>query len=810
MIRRRSRAPFWISAAVLGLLSGGAGAEPRAIEIARDTEDVARRSCWEYAAYLALDAKGAPLITGEKEKRKAACRKDLTAWPLAARAEAGREASRALRVRYQTGNEVVRSWAKDNEVALLEAAQGVSAAIAAELTGLDRRQALLEGKIQPIRRELDAARLAGNEPGHAALVARLEPLEAERAAASADRALLAGYRAQVDSASAMLAGLTKPDGPRRIAEERAARALVSAFDDLLAIGSVSAKKKMDAALGKTWADLHARLSVARVVSRIYPTGREAVVLADLTRLGDAWARAVTLREALSEAERTGSASASDAAFTRLETLLEDSGDLAPEWARIAAADAKAAAVRAKKLGEAMADAEKRFPPKVVDPKLDPARLPGLRDPDTDEVMTLVADFARRTSLRVYEIPSDPLNVRVESEKGKLVKMPRAQFEARVVAIARYAELTAGAGMDEYRKILDGETVPGDQIHDILPRELDANLLADPEVVEWIRRDAAERAEVDSIHAIAYSKGELRKMSELDWRGIRRKWLEYRALCRRAGEDPEPLRFRGYLSDEDRVRVPLEAKAKERAEKREVAAFLVRLEAAGDAGYPATDTVALTAPATATSLERVALEAALTAGDETRAAVLWRKVYGPGGTDPALLKLALDEARFARRASLERDSVLGAGPLPRLEKLPADSALVGREDGSAPSLVEVDPPPAATTEVRPQAMAAASEADGLAPAAEGDWSTAKMAWEEERRSRDAAAIEHEAAVRTIRETTDANRRRHAQTVREQLGIQASSCPEGQIPCQCPESHDFTACHPGTYDDCSAGMIKHAFP
>lgn len=792
------------------LLSASAGADPRAVELAQEEEAAARRSCWEYVAYLALDAKGEPLIEGEKEKRKEVCRKNLTAWPLAARAAAGREASRALRVRHQAGNEVVRAWAKDNEVALLEAAQGVSAAIAAELTGLDRRQAKLEAKIRPIRRGLEAARLAGNEPRHAALVAKLEPLEEDRAAASADRALLAGYRVQVNAASAMLAGLSKPDGSRQIAEERAARALVSAFDDLLAIGSESARKKMEAALGGTWADLHARLSAARVVSRSYPTGREAVVLADLTRLGDAWARAVTLREALSEAERTGSTSNSDAAFRRLESLLEDSGDLAPEWARIAAADAKSASARANKLAEAMADAEKRFPPKVVDPKLDPGRLPGLRDPDTDEVMKLEVDFARRAGLRVYEIPSDPLNVRVESENGKLPKMPRTQFDARVVAIARYAELTAGAGMDEYRKILDGETVAGDQIHDILPRALDANLLADPEVVEWIRRDAAERAEVDSIHAIAYSKGELRKMSELDWRGIRRKWLEYRSLCRRAGEDPDPLRFRGYLSDEDRVRSPLEAKAKERAAKREEAAFLVRLEAAGDAGGPATDTLALTAPATATSLERGALEAALTAGDETRAAVLWRKVFGAGGTDPALLRLALDEARFARKATLERDSVLGAGPLPRLEKLPPDSALIGREDWSAPALAEVEPPPPATAEVRPQAMAAAAEPDGLAPAAEGDWTSAKAEWEEERRRRDQARIEHDAAVRQIREQTDANRRRHAQAVREGLGVQASTCPEGQIPCQCPESHDFTACHPGTYDDCSAGMIKYAFP
>ena len=801
-----------MATAMLLALSVGAGAsaEPRAIEVAAEKQDAAIRSCWEYVAYLALDAKGAPLIAGEKEKRKAACRKDLSAWPLAARAEAGREVSRALRVRHQSGNEVVRAWAKDNEVALLEAAQGVSIAIAGELTGLDRRQALLDTKIQPLRRELDAARLAGNEPGHAALVARLEPLEADRAAAAADRALLAGYRAQVDAASAMLAGITKPEGPRRIAEERAARGLVSAFDDLLAIGSESAKKKMDAALGKTWPDLHARLSAARVVSRVYPTGREAVVLADLTRLGDAWARAVTLREALSEAERTGSASGSETAFLRLETLLEDSGDLAPEWARIAAADAKLAGLRARRLAESMADAEKRYPPKVVDPKLDPAKLPGIRDPDSDEVMTLEGDFARRTGIRVHNSASDPANVRVENEKGKFPKMPRNQYESRAVAIARYAELTGGAGLDEYRAILEGGTVPGDQIHDILPRELDANLLSDTEVVEWIRLDASERAEVESIHAIAYTKGELKKLSELDWRGIRRKWLEYRALCRRAGEDPEPLRFRGYLSDEDRVSVPLEAKAKERAAKREEAAFLVRLEAAGDAGSPATDTFALTAPAIATGLERSALEAALNAGDETRAAVLWRKVYGTGGADPALLRLALDEARFARKASLERDSVLGAGPLPKLEKLPPDRALMGREDFSGAALSEVELPPAATRDVRPQATAANVEPDGLAPAAEGDWTAAKTAWEDERRRRDQAVIEHEAAVRQIRETTDANRRRHAQTVREQLGMQASSCPEGQIPCNCPESHDFTACHPGTYDDCASGMIKHAFP
>ena len=799
--------------AALMLLAGSAGATPRSVELGATAEEAARRACWSYAAYLSLDAKGEPLLEGEKERRKARCETALAAWPVAARAEAGREVSRSFRVRHQAASEVVHAWSEDHEIALLEAAQGASKAIAKELKGLDRRRSALDAKVRPVRRDLEAARLAGNEPRHAALVAKLEPLEADRAAASADRALLAGYRAQVDAAAAVLAGLSRTASPRETAEERAARMLLAGFDDLRALGVAPAAKAIDAALGKSWIDLHARLLAARIVSRTPAKGEEASVLSDLTRLGDAWARAVALREALSEAERNASAEHSDAAFARLELLLEDSGDLAPEWARIAAGDAKEASRRAGLLAEAIADAEKRYPPKVIDPKLDPGRLPALRDPETEEVLSLHVDFARRTGLRVYDVPSDPANVRVENERGKLPKMPRNVYESRAVAIARYSELTGGAGLDEYRTILDGETVAGDQIHDILPRALDATLLTDPEVVEWIERDAAERAEVASIHDLAFSKGELRKISELDWRGIRRKWREYRDLSRAAGKDPDAIRFRAYLSDEDDVRLPLLEEVRERAERRDAAEFLVRLEAAGRADSPATETAALTAPTEATPLERAALDAALSAGDEARAAVLWRKVFGSGGTDPALLRLALEEARFARAATLKRDSVLGAGPLPRLEKLPPDRSLVGREDTSGAALAEVDPPPPATTDVRGRANAANAEPDGLAPAAEGDWTAAKAAWEDERTRRDQARIAHDQSLRQIRETTDANRRRHAQTVRDALGLgigAAASCPDGQIPCHCPEAHDYTACHPGTYDDCSAGMIKHAFP
>lgn len=810
--------------ALVSLAAGnGAVAEPRSVEIEHEREADARLACWSYVALLSLDAKGQPIVPAEKPGRKSACERALATWPLATRAEAGREASRALRVRHQRANEVTLAWVKENEVAVLEAAQAVSGAIAGELSGLDKRQIALDAKIQPLRRRIDEARLAGNEPLHATFVARLEPLEAERAAAAADRALLSGYRKQIDGAAGTLAGLDRVPSSRatpaaiaarHAATERAARALVSAFDDLRALGLESAQKKMDAALAKTWTDLHVRLADAGIVTRSFPAGREAAILAELTRISDAWARAVALRAGLSEAERASDATAANAAslaaFRRLEALLEDAADLMPEWPRIAAADARAAAVRAESLAKAVAAAEKKLPPRVLDPKMDPASLPGIRDPKTKEVMTLETDFARRTGIRVWNLASDPPNVRVEADSGKLTVMPRNQYESRAIAIARYAELTAGAGMDEYRNILEGRTVPGDQIHDVLPRALDGGMVTDPEIVAWIREDAADRAEVAAVYEIAFTKGELAKISGLDWRGIRRKWREFRDLSRDAGMAPEPLRFRGWLSDEDEEREKLEPAAKKRAEAREKAAFLARLESAAGAGAAMTDTAALTAPTTATTLERSALEAALAAGDETRAAVLWRKVFGAGGTDPALLRMALDEARFQRSAVLKRDSVLGAGPLPKLEKLPADRALVPREDVSAAQIGLIEPPPPATTELRPHASAANAETDGLAPAAEGDWGAVKIVWDEERQRRDQAVIEHDQAVRTIRETTDANRRRHAQTLREALPIAGGGCPEGQIQCGCPEAHDFTACHPGTYDDCSAGMIKHAFP